>query len=80
MATEEKPPQDPLTTTNALITYDEAAKRLGLALGTLYALVHAGRIPHVRLGKRLVRFRPAEIERWLESHSVPAATTTGTAR
>ena len=73
MATEDKPPQDPLITTNALITYDEAAKRLGFALGTLYALVHAGRIPHVRLGKRLVRFSRAELQRWLDSHSVPAA-------
>lgn len=78
MPNEEKPPEGLLITTNALITYDEAAKRLGLALGTLYALVHAGRIPHVRLGKRLVRFRPAELERWLESHSVRAAKTAGT--
>ena len=78
MPNEEKPPEGLRITTNALITYDEAAKRLGLTLGTLYALVHTGRIPHVRLGKRLVRFRPAELERWLESNSVPAVKKAGT--
>lgn len=63
-------PRDP--SEDPLLTYEVASRRLGVPLGTMYALVHAGRIPHVRLGKRLVRFRRADLERWLESNSVPA--------
>ena len=55
------------------MTYSEAASRLGLKLGTLYALVHARRIPHIRLGPRLVRFRPCELEAWVRAHSVEQA-------
>jgi excisionase family DNA binding protein len=55
---------------NDLMTYDEAAKALHLKLGTLYALVAQGRIPHVRLGRRLVRFSRAALEAWLREHAV----------
>jgi excisionase family DNA binding protein len=45
-----------------LLTYAQAARFLNVRLGTLYALVSRKEIPHVRLGKRLVRFsRPALI-------------------
>ena len=57
----------------ALLTYDQVSRRLGLPLGTLYALVHEARIPHVRLGKRLVRFRSADLERWLSDRTVAPA-------
>jgi len=53
-----------------LLTYDQVRRRLGLPLGTLYALVHQARIPHVRLGKRLVRVRSADIERWIAERTV----------
>jgi excisionase family DNA binding protein len=55
---------------NDLMTYDEAAKALHLKLGTLYALVAQGRMPHVRLGRRLVRFSRAALEAWLREHAV----------
>lgn len=53
-----------------LLNYQQAATLLGLALGTLYSLVHQRRIPHVRLGSRLVRFPKAELVRWLADHVV----------
>lgn len=48
-----------------LVTYAKAAEFLDMPLGTLYALVHQERIPHIRLGNRLVRFDIEELERWL---------------
>jgi excisionase family DNA binding protein len=54
-----------------LLTYSETSQIIGVPLGTLYALVAQSRIPHVRLGPRLVRFRRTEIEAWLVAHSVP---------
>ncbi|MFH1811030.1 MAG: helix-turn-helix domain-containing protein [Pseudomonadota bacterium] len=54
----------------SLIGYAEAADILGLKHGTLYAMVSQRRIPHVRMGGRLVRFDSAELERWVESRRV----------
>jgi excisionase family DNA binding protein len=45
-----------MATDDDLLTYAQAARFLNLRLGTLYALVSRKEIPHVRLGKRLVRF------------------------
>jgi len=45
-----------MTDDDQLLTYADAARLLNLRLGTLYALVSRKEIPHVRLGKRLVRF------------------------
>jgi excisionase family DNA binding protein len=56
-----------------LMTYAEVGKMTGIKLGTLYAKVKDKKIPHVRLGKRMVRFRRAEIQQWLKAHSVAAA-------
>ena len=53
-----------------LITYQEAARILGLPRGTLYALVHQNRIPHVRLGRRLVRFDPQQLKDFVDAHRV----------
>jgi excisionase family DNA binding protein len=53
------------------LSYTEAAALTGLPLGTLYALVAQRRIPHVRLGPRLVRFSRTQLEAWLSEHAVP---------
>ena len=47
------------------ITYREAQSMTGLPLGTLYSLVYRKQIPHLRLGKRSVRFVAAELELWM---------------
>ncbi len=65
-----KPAEGPETAPGALLSYAQVRRRLGVPPGTLYALVHSGSIPHIRIGKRLVRFRPEDIERWLAEHTV----------
>jgi excisionase family DNA binding protein len=60
------------------LNYSEASALLGIRTATLYSLVHHKRIPHVRLGKRLVRFPEEELRRWLESQLVqPASPASG---
>ena len=55
-----------------LMNYDETAEMLGLAKGTVYAMVHQNRIPHIRLGRRLVRFDRAELQKFVDDHRVEA--------
>ncbi len=50
-----------------LVDITEIEKATGLPRSWLYAQTAAGRIPHLKLGKYL-RFRPSEVQRWLESH------------
>jgi excisionase family DNA binding protein len=56
----------------AMLTYAEAAQRTALPIGTLYALVSRKEIPHVRFGKRLVRFPVAELDAWIREAFVPS--------
>ena len=53
-----------------LLTYAQAASLVNLKLGTLYALVSQKRVPHLRLGRRLVRFSRSELTAWLRQHAV----------
>lgn len=53
-----------------LLTYADASRMLNMKLGTLYALVAQNRIPHVRLGRRLVRFSRSALESWLNVHAI----------
>jgi excisionase family DNA binding protein len=53
-----------------MMTYRQAADLLQLPIGTIYAMVSHHRIPHVRLGPRLVRFCRDEIAKWLEVRHV----------
>lgn len=55
-----------------ILNYEEAAKLLGVPVGTVYAWVSQKKIPHLRLGPRLVRFRKTEVEKWLLLHHVTA--------
>lgn len=55
------------------LSYPELAQALNLPLGTLYSKVASRSIPHVRLGRRLVRFDAEEISRWLKAQEVTAA-------
>ena len=54
---------------------DQAVLRgidLTVPVGTVYALVHENRIPHFRLGTRVVRFDLDELERWVRERHVPS--------
>ena len=62
----DEPDDDPRPASTTLLTYEQAAHRTGLPRGTLYSMVAAHAVPHIRLGKRLVRFSVAALEQWLE--------------
>jgi excisionase family DNA binding protein len=47
-----------------LLTAQEVAERLGVNTQWVWAQAHAGRIPHVRLG-RYRRFRESAVEAWV---------------
>lgn len=55
-----------------LLTYDELAKLIGVKKGTLYFWVFEKRIPHVKLGARVVRFDPDEVAQWMTARSLRA--------
>ena len=52
------------------LNYSQAAALLGVPKGTLYALVHQNRVPHIRLGKRFVRFDEERLRAWMREHRV----------
>lgn len=53
-----------------LIGYSEAAALLGVPVGTLYSWTHLKKVPHIRLGPRLVRFSRAGLAAWLSHLTV----------
>jgi len=55
----------------ALYTVESLAKFLEVSPQWVYARVQFNEIPHFKVGK-LCRFRKVEINRWLDSHKVPA--------
>ncbi|MEO0593362.1 MAG: helix-turn-helix domain-containing protein [Myxococcota bacterium] len=48
-----------------LVGYLGAAEITGIPVNTLYTYVHRRKIPHLRIGPRLVRFDVNELEAWL---------------
>ncbi len=57
-------------TGDEMLTYRDAAAKLGLKIGTIYSMVARREIPHVRLGPRLVRFSRVALDTWLGERSV----------
>jgi excisionase family DNA binding protein len=55
-----------------LMTVDEVAARLKWHRNTVYNRVHRNSIPFVKIG-RSVRFKPAEIDRWITEQTADAA-------
>jgi excisionase family DNA binding protein len=53
-----------------VLTYSEAAAFLGIPVGTLYSCVAKRAVPHLRYGKRHVRFDAAELASWRASKRV----------
>ena len=55
---------------DALYTYADLAALTKIPSGTLRQLVSRGRLPHLRVGPRTVRFDPTVIRAWLASRAV----------
>ncbi len=45
----------------------QAADFLGCGVNSLYIMCRRGEVPHVRLGKRSLRFRRSDLEAWLDA-------------
>lgn len=50
-----------------LWTGRDVAKRLAMSPRKVWELTKRGILPAVRLGKRMIRYRPAEIASWVDS-------------
>lgn len=53
-----------------LLDAREAAKLLHVPRSTLYELVRSRGLPHVKLGRRGLRFTRADLARWVGENSV----------
>lgn len=52
------------------LNYKQVSELYGIPIGTLYLLVFQKRIPHIRLGKRFVRFSKNELDSWIKDCSI----------
>jgi excisionase family DNA binding protein len=57
-------------TVETLLTIEELSKWLGTEKSTIYAWTHKKMIPHIKLGKKMLRFRVNEILAWLSEKSI----------
>jgi excisionase family DNA binding protein len=53
-----------------LLTARELAEQLGVSVGALLRWTRAGQVPAVKLPSGAVRYRPEEIEAWLDRQSM----------
>lgn len=60
-----------------LLTPAQAARRLGCSKRALRRFVAAGELNCVRLGHKLVRYEPAELQRLIRNHSTNSETLAG---
>ena len=51
----------------------ELAERLGISTGALLRWTRAGKVPAVKLPSGAVRYRPEQIDAWLDEHATAAA-------
>ncbi|MBT3267004.1 helix-turn-helix domain-containing protein [Candidatus Poribacteria bacterium] len=52
------------------LNVDDVAALFGVSPKTVYGWVHAKAIPHMKLSRSVLRFRPSDIEAWAESRAV----------
>ena len=53
-----------------LLSIDELSEFLGVKKATIYAWTCQNKIPHIKLSKRLLKFKKADILKWLDRKSV----------
>lgn len=57
-------------TNEALLSYAQAAQRLGVSRETIYRYQRAGKLPAIRLSSKTVRFRVSDLARLLAAAEV----------
>lgn len=57
-----------------LLNIDNVSKMLGVTKATIYSWTSKNKIPHIKLSKRLLKFREEEIKLWLTAKSVSTNT------
>lgn len=55
------------------LNYREAARMLGIPVGTLRSMVCRRQIPHIRISPRIVVFDVAALEAWIATRRVGVA-------
>ncbi len=53
-----------------LLTPDEVAKLLKVNKRTIYSWVEKKQIPYIKINKKLIRFRPVDIQEFIQNHYV----------
>jgi excisionase family DNA binding protein len=57
-----------------LLSIDELSEILGVTKATIYSWTYRNKIPHIKLSKRLLKFRRNDIEAWITKRAVSADT------
>ena len=57
----------------APLNYREAARMLGIPIGTLRSMVCRRQIPHIRISPRIVVFDVAALDAWISARRVGVA-------
>ncbi len=53
-----------------LLDVNELSEMLGVTKATIYSRTFQNKIPHIKLSKRLLRFREEDIRNWIASKAV----------
>lgn len=64
-----------LNLSSPILTISEAADYIKLAKGTLYQYIHYGKIPHYKIGNR-VMFKKEDLDDFIEKCFIPVGVTT----
>lgn len=78
LAIKASPCQAPLTKyreiMEKLLDIDDVSEMLGVTKATIYSWTSQNKIPHIKLSKRILKFREDEIKLWLTAKSVSTDT------
>ncbi len=55
-----------------LLDIEELSEILGVTKATIYSWTSQNKIPHIKLSRRLLKFRKGEIMEWIKQKSVSA--------
>ncbi len=56
-----------------LIDARATSRLLGVPLSTVYYLASSGELPHVRIGRRTIRFVPSHVSRYVQARTQGAS-------